>query len=149
MRIMHAGGVKAPVLAFVSQGQVTQMVTWQRHARMCRFHLQHNANRAIEEDLHEPASLKNPGEAGYVAPPGNPQGYLKNDPAAVNKGSGVSGAAARSAHAAPLQRGLRIFFCPMACSDIGTCWKACCEQGHTPDPSSLWRNETGCAWAVP
>ena len=34
-----------------------------------------------------------------MAPDGNPQGYLKNDPAAVNKGSGVSGAVARSARA--------------------------------------------------
>lgn len=70
----------------------------------CRFHLQNNADRTIEEDLHEPASKKNPGEAGYVAPPGNPQGYLKNDPAAVNKGSGVSGAQSRSVHAPAAQK---------------------------------------------
>ena len=62
----------------------------------CRFHVNNNADRAIEEDLYEPATKKNPGQAGYEAPDGNPQGYkYSDDPAAVNKGSGVSGAIGR------------------------------------------------------
>ena len=64
--------------------------------------MNNNADRTIEEDLYEPSTKKNPGQAGYEPPSaGNPQGYkYGEDPAAVPaadkaKGSGVSGAIGR------------------------------------------------------